>query len=151
MGIGTAPTAANLWLAAAAASAPSEGFGFRAPPVADTARKASRCRPQVRERIAEARAATGEGAEIRTPLPRVVLRRSYARRRRADLIRHGAGYAAPRHLPQGEGYVLRTEHRGAENAHSPALKPVLKAKAPCSSRCSKQKPRAHLSTGLFFV
>ena len=44
--------------------------GFRAPPVADTARKASRCRPQVRERIAEARAANGEGAEIRTPLPR---------------------------------------------------------------------------------
>mgnify|MGYP004693301175 CR=1 FL=1 len=43
--------------------------GFRAPPVADTARKASRCRPQVRERIAEARAAGGEGAEIRTPLP----------------------------------------------------------------------------------
>ena len=37
--------------------------GFRAPPVADTARKASRCRPQVRERIAEARAAGGEGAE----------------------------------------------------------------------------------------
>ena len=26
---------------------PSEGFGFRAPPVADAARKASRCRPQV--------------------------------------------------------------------------------------------------------
>ena len=39
--------------------------GFRAPPVADTARKASRCRPQVRERIAEARAANGEGAEKR--------------------------------------------------------------------------------------
>ena len=37
--------------------------GFRAPPVADTARKASRCRPQVRERTAEARAAGGEGAE----------------------------------------------------------------------------------------
>ena len=50
--------------AAAAASAPSEGFGFRAPPVADTARKASRCRPQVRERIAEARAANGEGAKL---------------------------------------------------------------------------------------
>ena len=47
-----------------AASAPSEGFGFRAPPVADTARKASRCRPQVRERIAEARAANGEGAKL---------------------------------------------------------------------------------------
>ena len=44
--------------------------GFRAPPVVDTARKASRCRPQVRERIAEARAANGEGAEIRTPSPR---------------------------------------------------------------------------------
>ena len=40
--------------------------GFRTPPVADTARKASRCRPQVRERIAEARAENGEGAEIRT-------------------------------------------------------------------------------------
>ena len=39
---------------AAAPSPPSEGFGFRAPPVADTARKASRCRPQVRERTAEA-------------------------------------------------------------------------------------------------
>ena len=38
--------------------------GFRAPPVADTARKASRCRPQVRERIAEARAANGEGAKV---------------------------------------------------------------------------------------
>ena len=38
--------------------------GFRAPPVADTARKASRCRPQVRERIAEARAAGGEGAKV---------------------------------------------------------------------------------------
>ena len=50
--------------AAAAASAPSEGFGFRAPPVADTARKASRCRPQVRERIAEARAENGEGAKL---------------------------------------------------------------------------------------
>ena len=47
-----------------AASAPSEGFGFRAPPVADTARKASRCRPQVRERIAEARAENGEGAKL---------------------------------------------------------------------------------------
>ena len=54
----------NLWRAAAAASAPSEGFGFRAPPVADTARKASRCRPQVRERIAEARAENGEGAKL---------------------------------------------------------------------------------------
>ncbi len=39
---------------AGAPSPPSEGFGFRAPPVADTARKASRCRPQVRERTAEA-------------------------------------------------------------------------------------------------
>ena len=38
--------------------------GFRAPPVADTARKASRCRPQVRERIAEARAENGEGAKL---------------------------------------------------------------------------------------
>ena len=47
------------------ASAPCT-VGFRAPPVADTARKASRCRPQVRERIAEARAVNGEGAEIRT-------------------------------------------------------------------------------------
>ena len=42
---------------------------------------------------------------------RGALRRSYARRRRAALIRRGAGCAAPRHLPQGEGYVLRTEHR----------------------------------------
>ena len=91
--------------------------GFRAPPVADTARKASRCRPQVRERIAEARAANGEGAEIRTPLPQAALRRSYARRRRAALIRHGAGCAAPRHLPQGEGYVLRTEHRVHNSAY----------------------------------
>ena len=63
-----------------------------------------------------------------TDLPQAALRRSYARRRRAALIRHGAGCAAPRHPPQGEGYVLRTEYRGAENAHSP----VLKAKAPCS-------------------
>ena len=45
-----------------------------------------------------------------TDLPQAALRRSYARRRRAALIRHGAGCAAPRHLPQGEGYVLRTEH-----------------------------------------
>ena len=45
--------------------------GFRAPPVADTARKASRCRPQVRERIAEARAANGEGAEKCAPFPLV--------------------------------------------------------------------------------
>ena len=52
---------------AAAPSPPSEGFGFRAPPVADTARKASRCRPQVRERIAEARAANGEGAKLARP------------------------------------------------------------------------------------
>ena len=64
MGVGTAPTAANLWLAAVAASAPSEGFVFRAPPVAEAARKASRCRPQVRERTAEARAANGEGAKL---------------------------------------------------------------------------------------
>ena len=49
---------------AVAPSPPSEGFGFRAPPVADTARKASRCRPQVRERIAEARAENGEGAKV---------------------------------------------------------------------------------------
>ena len=49
---------------AGAPSPPSEGFGFRAPPVADAARKASRCRPQVRERIAEARAANGEGAKV---------------------------------------------------------------------------------------
>ena len=41
------PCALSLWRAAVAASPPSEGFGFRAPPVADTARKASRCRPQV--------------------------------------------------------------------------------------------------------
>ena len=32
--------------------------------MADTARKASRCRPQVRERIAEARAENGEGAKL---------------------------------------------------------------------------------------
>ena len=58
-------TAVNLRAAArSAASAPSEGFGFRAPPVADAARKASRCRPQVRERIAEARAENGEGAKL---------------------------------------------------------------------------------------
>ena len=57
-------TEVNLWRAAVAASAPSEGFGFRAPPVADAARKASRCRPQVRERIAEARAENGEGARV---------------------------------------------------------------------------------------
>ena len=42
--------------------------------------------------------------------------RSYARRRRAALIRHGAGCAAPRHLPQGEGYVLRAVHRFAAAA-----------------------------------
>ena len=58
---------ANLRRAAAAASAPSEGFGFRAPPVADAARKASRCRPQVRERTAEARAENGEGAKPARP------------------------------------------------------------------------------------
>ena len=57
-------TAEILWRAAVAASAPSEGFGFRAPPVAEAARKASRCRPQVRERIAEARAENGEGAKL---------------------------------------------------------------------------------------
>ena len=58
--------------------------GFRAPPVADTARKASRCRPQVRERIAEARAANGEGAKIRAqyasaapPLQNVPARRAH--------------------------------------------------------------------------
>ena len=50
------------------ASSPST-VGFRAPPVADAARKASRCRPQVRERIAEARAANGEGAEKCAQLP----------------------------------------------------------------------------------
>ena len=49
---------------AGAPSPPSEGFGFRAPPVADAVRKASRCRPQVRERIAEARAENGEGAKV---------------------------------------------------------------------------------------
>ena len=49
---------------AGAPSPPSEGFGFRAPPVADAARKASRCRPQVRERIAKARAENGEGAKV---------------------------------------------------------------------------------------
>ena len=43
--------------------------GFRVPPVADTTRKASCCRPQVRERTAEARAANGEGAEIPPPPP----------------------------------------------------------------------------------
>ena len=57
-------TKVNLCVGARAPSAPSEGFGFRAPPVADTARKASRCRPQVRERIAEARAENGEGAKV---------------------------------------------------------------------------------------
>ena len=35
-GLTSAFTFAILWLAAVAASAPSEGFGFRAPPVADT-------------------------------------------------------------------------------------------------------------------
>ena len=63
-GLTAARAFAILWLAAVAASAPSEGFGFRAPPVADTARKVSRCRPQVRERIAEARAENGEGAKL---------------------------------------------------------------------------------------
>ena len=38
-GFTAARTLANLRLAAVAASAPSEGFGFRAPPVADTARR----------------------------------------------------------------------------------------------------------------
>ena len=56
--------AVNLCVGAGAPLAPSEGFGFRAPPVADAARKASRCRPQVRERIAEARAENGEGAKL---------------------------------------------------------------------------------------
>ena len=37
----------KLCVGAGAPSPPSEGFGFRAPPVTDTARKASRCRPQV--------------------------------------------------------------------------------------------------------
>ena len=60
------PEQLNLCVGAGAPSAPSEGFGFRAPPVEDTARKASRCRPQVRERIAEARAENGEGAEKRS-------------------------------------------------------------------------------------
>ena len=55
------------WHGAGAPSPPSEGFGFRAPPVADAARKASRCRPQVRERIAEARAENGEGAKLARP------------------------------------------------------------------------------------
>ena len=32
--------------------------------MADAARKASRCRPQVRERTAEARAENGEGAKV---------------------------------------------------------------------------------------
>ena len=63
-GLTAARAFAILWLAAVATSAPSEGFGFRAPPVADAARKASRCRPQVRERIAEARAENGEGAKL---------------------------------------------------------------------------------------
>ena len=66
-GLTAARTFVILWLAAGAASAPSEGFGFRAPPVADAARKASRCRPQVRERTAEARAANGEGAKLARP------------------------------------------------------------------------------------
>ena len=35
--------------------------------MADAARKASRCRPQVRERIAEARAVNGEGAKLARP------------------------------------------------------------------------------------
>ena len=60
-------TKVNLCVGAGAPSAPSEGFGFRAPPVEDTARKASRCRPQVRERIAEARAENGEGAKLARP------------------------------------------------------------------------------------
>ena len=60
-------TKVNLCVGAGAPLAPSEGFGFRAPPVADAARKASRCRPQVRERIAEARAENGEGAKLARP------------------------------------------------------------------------------------
>ena len=53
-GLTSARTLANSVHGAAAPSAPSEGFGFRAPPVADAARKASRCRPRTRDSEAEA-------------------------------------------------------------------------------------------------
>ena len=88
---------------------PSErcGFctvGFRVPPVADTTRKASCCRPQVRERIAEARAANGEGAEN---APQAL-----------------GGNPATGEPRTHRKPTVRTLHRGAENAPQAGLFPA---------------------------
>ena len=104
--------------------------GFRAPPVADTARKASRCRPQVRERIAEARAANGEGAEKRAQFALQSTGEARALPRRTQSLpkcepavkpaeagcphpsRCGAKAQHRATFPQGEGFALR---RRAQN------------------------------------
>ncbi len=66
---GIQPLSHGVFILNRRASSPCT-VGFRVPPVADTTRKASCCRPQVRERTAEARAANGEGAESRPPSER---------------------------------------------------------------------------------
>ena len=107
---------------------PSEGFGFRAPPVADTARKASRCRPQVRERIAEARAANGEGAEVRS---------QYA------LCR-----GEPRALPRGVQIQLFRRHlKVCTTLSNVSLRTARFNYLLTQNPVLKQKSRAHLSTG----
>ena len=62
-GLTSARTLANSVHGAAAPSAPSEGFGFRAPPVAETARRQAAAVRKCKANAA-ARAANGEGAKL---------------------------------------------------------------------------------------
>ena len=56
-------TTLNLCVGAVAPSPPSEGFGFRAPPVADAARRQAAAVRKCKAN-AEARAVNGEGATV---------------------------------------------------------------------------------------
>ena len=119
--------------------------GFRAPPVADAARKASRCRPQVRERTAEARAANGEGAEnARQNRSAIQARRGHSRAEHGiakvqSAVKPAFGglpssvtvqrkSAAPRHLPQGEGVALprRAQNLLSAGAESGGLRSICR-------------------------
>ena len=62
-GLTSARTLANSVHGAAAPSAPSEGFGFRAPPVAETARRQAAAVRKCKANAA-ARAAGGEGTKL---------------------------------------------------------------------------------------
>ena len=93
-GFTAARTLANLWLAAVAASAPSEGFGFRAPPVADTT-------PQSSLRLASS-------PSIRSEAPSFIVARA------AKPLVFGAKHQTQNVVRRSRTNILPKIHRGAE-------------------------------------